>query len=256
MEELAVAGAAPSKAQRAYEHIRDRIASGAYAPGARLVLDQIARELEVSPVPVREAVRRLEAEGLVGYERNIGPHVALADGELYASTMETLGLVEGYATAISAPLLGPQELDRAREVNEQMRTALRDFDPARFTRLNQRFHEVLFTPCPNEHVLELVHRGWRRLASMRESSFGFAPGRAAESVEEHERILRLVASGADAQEIELAAREHRLNTLRAVQAAASAPAHAPAPPPEEAAARPAPHRRRADPRPTTEGDTT
>lgn len=201
-----------SKSEQAYAWLRERISSGAYSPGFRLVLSPIAYELGMSVVPVREAVRRLEAEGLVTFERNVGASVALVDASEYAHTMETLGLVEGSATALSAPLLGPEDLQRAEEINNRMISLLDDFDPHAFTELNRQFHSVLYEPCPNPHVLDLVHRGWSRLSSMRDSTFAFVPDRAKRSVEEHAQILRLIREGADALEIELTARNHRLRT--------------------------------------------
>ena len=218
MARIAAVAEPRSKAQIALANLRERIEDGTYAPGYRLVLGQIARELGISPVPVREAVRMLEAEGLVTYERNVGAQVAMLDPELYAHTMETLGLVEGYATALTAPLLTPDRIAEARAINARMAAALEDFDPTRFTQLNTEFHAHLYEGCPNPHVLDLVERGWARMARMRASTFGFVPGRARESVAEHEGILRLIEDGAPAAEIEQAAREHRLNTLRAVQA--------------------------------------
>ncbi|GAA2043547.1 GntR family transcriptional regulator [Agromyces tropicus] len=209
---------AESKSQRAYRFIRERIDDGRYVPGYRLVLAQIAAELDVSVVPVREAIRRLEAEGLVTFERNVGAQVALIKETEYLHTMQTLALVEGYATAIAAPYLTPEQLDRARAVNAEMRRTLDDFDPHRFTELNLEFHSVLFEGCPNPHVLDLVHRGWNRMRVLRDSSFSFVPGRARASVEEHERIVELIAEGADALEVELAARSHRTATLDAVLA--------------------------------------
>src|SRR5690606_29504687 len=88
-------------------------------------------------------------------------------------------------------------------------------DPVEFTRLNLAFHTVIFEHCPNPHVRELVDRGWARLRALRQSVFTFVPGRARESVAEHERILTLIETGADPLEIELTARNHRLATLEA-----------------------------------------
>ncbi|MFE5672342.1 GntR family transcriptional regulator [Agromyces sp. NPDC056523] len=207
---------AESKSERAYRFLRERIDDGRYVPGYRLVLAQIASELDVSVVPVREAIRRLEAEGLVTFVRNVGAQVALQQETEYLHTMQTLALVEGFATSLSAPHLTPDHLVRAREVNERMRRTLDDFDPHRFTELNRQFHAVLFEECPNPHVLDLVHRGWNRMRVLRDSSFSFVPGRARESVEEHARIIDLIEQGAPALEIELAAREHRTATLDAV----------------------------------------
>jgi len=99
-----------------------------------------------------------------------------------------------------------------------MRDCLDHFDPHRFTELNRQFHAVIFEHCPNPHILDLVHRGWNRMKVLRNSSFSFVPGRAAESVAEHEQILALIERGAPPLEIELAARAHRTATLDAVLA--------------------------------------
>ncbi|ANJ27763.1 GntR family transcriptional regulator [Agromyces aureus] len=217
-----------SKSQRAYRFIRERIDDGRYVPGYRLVLGTIAGELDVSVVPVREAIRRLEAEGLVTFERNIGAQVALIEETEYLHTMQTLALVEGAATALSAPALTTEHLHRAREVNERMRRTLDDFEPHRFTELNLEFHAVLFEECPNPHILDLVHRGWNRMKVLRDSSFSFVPGRAHESVAEHDRILDLIESNADPLDVELAARAHRTATLDAVLAYQADHKHPPA----------------------------
>jgi DNA-binding GntR family transcriptional regulator len=204
-----------SKSEQAYQAVKARIVEGAYTPGYRLVLGSIAKDLGFSVVPVREAIRRLEAEGLVTFERNVGATVAGIDPTEYLYTMQTLSIVEGAATALSTPLIDQAAIARARAVNEEMRECLDHFDPVRFTRLNQDFHSVLFEHCPNPHILDLVHRGWNRLASLRSSTFRFVPGRARDSVEEHENLLRLIETGADADTIEKAARRHRTATLDA-----------------------------------------
>lgn len=207
-----------SKSEQAYRLIRSRIDSGQYVPGYRLVLAPIAGELDMSVVPVREAIRRLEAEQLVTFERNIGAQVALVKETEYLHTMQTLALVEGAATALAAPEVTAGQIQRAREINATMRETLNAFDPQRFTELNLEFHSVLFESCPNPHILDLVHRGWNRMKVLRNSSFSFVPGRAQESVEEHEVILKMIEDRAPASEIEAVARAHRTATLDAVLA--------------------------------------
>ncbi|MGX1159214.1 GntR family transcriptional regulator [Arthrobacter sp. SLBN-100] len=221
-ETVASLPAAPagSKSEQAYQAVKARIIEGSYTPGYRLVLGSIAKDLGFSVVPVREAIRRLEAEGLVTFERNVGATVAGIDPTEYLYTMQTLSIVEGAATALSAPLIDPAAIARARAVNAEMRECLQHFDPVRFTALNQDFHSVLFEHCPNPHILDLVHRGWNRLASLRSSTFRFVPGRAHDSVDEHEALLKLIESGADAEAIEKAARLHRSATLDAYLAQA------------------------------------
>ncbi len=219
---------AGSKSQRAYEWLRERIATHEFVPGYRLVLGPIADGLGMSVVPVREAIRRLEAEGLVSFERNVGARVALVDETEYVYVMQTLGLVEGAATALSAPMLHQADLDRAEEVNHRMQRLLDHFDAHLFTELNRQFHSVLYEPCPNPHILDLVHRGWSRLSGLRDSTFAFVPGRAQHSVEEHTEIIRLIREQADPIDIELAARNHRWRTMDAFLATRHPP-----PPTEE-----------------------
>ncbi|WP_312875769.1 GntR family transcriptional regulator [Arthrobacter terrae] len=204
-----------SKSERAYAAIKDKILGGEYTPGYRLVLAKLAEDLGFSVVPVREAIRRLEAESFVTFERNVGATVAGIDPTEYLYTMQTLSIVEGAATALSAPLITGPDITRARAVNARMSRSLEHFDPIRFTALNLEFHSILFENCPNPHILDLVHRGWNRLQALRSSTFNYVPGRAGESVTEHEALLKLLESGAGAEDIERAARAHRAATLDA-----------------------------------------
>ena len=204
-----------SKSQLAYQWIKVRISDGTFTPGYRLVLGAIGKDLGVSVVPVREAIRRLEAEGLITFERNVGAQVAMLEETEYLYTMQTLSVVEGVATALSAPFITTADIERARTVNQAMIASLEDLNPHRFTELNLEFHSILFENCPNPHILDLVHRGWNRLKVLRDSTFSFVPGRARDSVAEHDNLLQLIASGADALTVELAARAHRTGTLDA-----------------------------------------
>lgn len=207
---------APSKSELAYSHIKDRITRREYTPGYRLVLSVLAAELDVSVVPVREAVRQLEAEGLVTFERNVGARVAMIDDAAYQDAMAALAILEGAATALAAPLVSPAQLARARELNEQMTALMADgFDARAFTQLNRQFHETLCGPCPNTRLWDLVENEWDRLEHLRESTFSFVPARARRSVVEHARILALIEEGASVSRIETAARTHRLSTLDA-----------------------------------------
>lgn len=216
----------PPKTRLAYEHIAGRIADGSYTPGSRLVLGRIARELDVSTVPVREAMRMLEAEGAITYEPNVGAQVATLDPSLYAVTMETLALVEGYATASAAASISPATIAEAREINRRMADAVRDFDPARAAELNEEFHRTLVSGCENDHITELAARGWARLRALRGPQGGFVPGRAADAIAEHDELLGLIESGAPTDEIERCARAHRLETLASFKARGAIPASA------------------------------
>lgn len=204
-----------SKSEAVYRELRGRIVAGRYVAGYRIVLDQIAREMGVSPVPVREAIRRLEAERLVTFTRNVGAEVASIDVEDYADTMETLAYLEGAVTSLAAEHIDPQLLDDAIATNEQMRSLVNseDFDPRLFTDLNSRFHRQICTPCPNNHMFEILEREWERVAVIRRGGLYRLAGRSRVSVEEHDRMLELISSGAPREDVERAARDHKLRSL-------------------------------------------
>lgn len=204
-----------SKSQQAYQWLKNQILTQEFTPGYRLVLATIAAQLGMSVVPVREAIRQLEAEGLVTFERNVGAHVSMIDDSHYRHSMQALAILEGATTALAAGRLTADDLRRARETNTRIIESLDSFDPRTLTALNRQFHSILFAPCPNPRMAELVTAEWARLGNLRDSTFSFVPHRAQESAREHENILRLIETGAPPAQIEKASRQHRLATLEA-----------------------------------------
>jgi len=209
-------GAPRSKADHAYAMILQRVLDGRSAPGERLVIEQLARELNISVVPVREAIRRLEAEGYVTFTRNVGATVASIDLDRYPETVEAVAVLEGVAIGLAAPHITASDITRARALNDALARSIDKLDPVRFTKTNQRFHRVLFERCPNRHILHMVVREWALLETTRRSAFTFIPERAIGSVEEHEHLLQLIEGGHPGSEIEAFARHHRMRTARSL----------------------------------------
>jgi DNA-binding GntR family transcriptional regulator len=199
-----------------YELLKGRILDGTYGSGHRLVIDQLSRETNISTIPWRESLRQLEAEGWVEIIPNVGARVATFDAGEWARTMRLLARLEGLATSLAASELTEADLADARRMNREMREALADFDPLRFSQLNRQFHAVIFHRAPDKHLIALLDTEWARLDFIRRSAFTHAPGRAVESVAEHEALLDMLEAHAEPDAIETAARQHKLNTLEAV----------------------------------------
>ena len=202
-----------TKQERVYRAIRERILSGAYSPGFRVVIDALALEFGVSALPVREAIRRLEAEGLVVYRANAGAQVAPADPSAFQEELTVLALLEGFATAVAAPYLGKKGVGRLRAINRDMSAAMERLDSLAFGRLNQEFHKVIYEHCPNETLVDLLSDVARRLDAIRRTVFIQIPYRGAASVREHSGLIALIESGAPPAKVEAAAREHKLHTV-------------------------------------------
>jgi DNA-binding GntR family transcriptional regulator len=185
-------------------------------PGYRVVIADVVGETGISTIPVREAMRRLEAEGFLEFVPNIGARVASFDPEAYEQSVQVIARLEGYVTALAAPRLTPAQLAAAREVNEEMRVAVERFDPLGLDELNRMFHFTFYDNCGDSHLVNLISTEWFRLDFIRRGALRSIPQRARNVVEEHEALLGLVERGAPAAEIESAARQHRLDTLLAL----------------------------------------
>jgi DNA-binding GntR family transcriptional regulator len=205
-----------NKQERTYEILRDRIHTGAYPPAARLNIDALARELGVSPIPVREALRRLEAQGWVQFKPNAGAIVSPVDATSWEQAMVALAVLEGAATAEAQRHLRPSDVTRLRKIAADM--AGQD-DPVRFGKLNRRLHEAIVARCGNAWLLDLLQQTHDRLDRVRSTMFAYLPERAAEAAREHARLIELLASGDDPAEVERYARWHKLQTVEAYRAA-------------------------------------
>lgn len=204
-----------SKQESSYRTIRERIIGGVYGPGYRLTIDSLARELGVSQVPIREAIRRLEAEGWVIYPRNAGPQVSPIDYEKWTQAMKTLALLEGYATAEAAPQIASADITRLRDLNVSMKRAIESLDVMSFSRLNRRFHFEIYGGCQNDYLVERLKETWSRLDAIRVTVFTYVPERSRAAVGEHEEIIQAIESDNDFAQVEHKAREHKLRTMQA-----------------------------------------
>jgi DNA-binding GntR family transcriptional regulator len=202
-----------SKQEWTYSVLRGRIVNGTYPAGHRLVIDAIARELEVSPMPVREAIRRLEAEGWVHYRRNHGATVKPLEDEAWAQGMAAVAVLDGYAAGLAAEHLRPEDFERLRERNEAIRAALHAVDVLAVSEHNLAFHRAIQDRCPNEHIRGELISTQERLNILRSRIFMFIPGRGHESADEHDRLIEMLERRRPAAEIEAFAREHTLRTV-------------------------------------------
>lgn len=196
-----------SKSTAAYEKIREQIVDGVYQPGTRLVLDRLARELDMSTLPVREAIRRLEAEGYVQFRQNVGATVAALDAESFVQALETFAVLESAATAQAAGHLTAGDLRAAMTLNDSMSKAIDALDRQRYASLHDEFHALLTSRCPNTHLAGVVSSERDRLQPVRLATLGLgASGR--REVDEHRQLLRLLEAGASSDVIEDLCRSH------------------------------------------------
>jgi DNA-binding GntR family transcriptional regulator len=147
-----------SKSELAYIWLRDAIVEGRLEPGSRLVIDDLAGQLGVSQIPIREALSQLQAEGFVIFK----PHVGATVSELHLSlAYEIFGLLEAVEVICgraACPLMSDEFLD---ELEAQLRLLdeLVD-DPERFSQGNARYHQAICQQAGTLLVESIVANVW------------------------------------------------------------------------------------------------
>jgi len=193
-----------------YAKLLDAIDKGEYAPGARLIETELARRFGVSRTPVRNALGRLEAQGIAARDQRGGLVVASLDydqlGELYALRE----MAEALAARLAARHASPTEIGILKELVEADR-ALAD-DATALSRTNKIFHHQLHRASHNRYLIEMLET-MRRSLSLLSGTTLASPGRGAESIDEHEAIVAAIAAR-DEEAAEQAARRHIANALR------------------------------------------
>jgi DNA-binding GntR family transcriptional regulator len=207
-----------NKQEKTYAILRDRIFSGEFQPMARLNIDALSRELGVSPIPVREALRRLEAEGWVRFQPNAGAIVAPVDATTWEQEMVVVAILEGAATADAAARLRPSDIRRLRALAAEMELVAAAGDQLKFGALNRSLHAAIVARCTNAYLVELLEQTHARLDRLRSTMFAYLPERSAHAIVEHAHLLDLIEAG-DPTETERYARWHKLQIVEAYRAA-------------------------------------
>ena len=138
--------------------IRDRILRGAYPEGEPLRQDAIAEEMGVSRIPIREALRQLEAEGLVAFSPHRGAVVSSLSLDEIEEVFELRADIESRLLRRAIPLLDEDSLARAAEVLLRYERALRAHDVAEYGKMNWQFHSTLYDAADRPVALGIVQR--------------------------------------------------------------------------------------------------
>lgn len=146
-------GNAPTTSDIILDHIRKSIADGSLDEGEPIRQDEVAKLFNVSKIPVREALKRLEAEGLVAFHRNRGAVVTRLTEPEIAQIFETRAILESGALRIAVPLLRPETLAEAAQYCEDFST---ERDPARWSALNWQFHSCLYQDAQRPFMVATI----------------------------------------------------------------------------------------------------
>lgn len=186
-----------SKKQMIYEFLKLEIIRGTYAPGSRFVIDELAAKLDVSQVPIREAIQQLEAEGFVTTEPYVGARIASLDASVI---VEIFGLLEAHevlCSRVACYTVTKEDLKQLELMINEMDGLVGDSE--KWSEKNKAFH-LFICDCSNMHLvrkmMERVFDHWDRLRLYYLKDVSGQRTQAAQA-EHHELFAAMQARNAD-----------------------------------------------------------
>lgn len=206
--------------QSAYRQLLSEIRAGQLGPGTRLRETDLAERLGVSRTPVREAIRQLEADGLVVHQARQGATIRSLDHAEVIELYEMRAVLEGTAARLAARMALPVEIAALADLNAALATA---GPGAAAQDLNRRFHGALLDAARNRFLVKTMSALKKTLLILGPTTLADS-ARADDAVAEHAAVLAALNTR-DGDAAEAAMRRHidsalnaRLRTIRAVAA--------------------------------------
>lgn len=196
------------------EALRDRILRGRFPEGEPLRQDAIAEELGVSRIPVREALRQLEAEGLVTFTPHRGAVVSTLSLAAITELFEMRAEIESDLVRRAIPLMTAEDDLRAKEILAAYELALREHEVSVWGELNWQFHSALYAPSDRQFTLSMVKKLHQHSDRYLRMQLALTHGEA-RAKQEHRAIAAAVKKR-DACKASQLMREHILGAGRAL----------------------------------------
>ena len=202
-------------AEQVYDYLRQEILADAYPPGAPLPEQTLAQQLNVSRVPVREALRRLAAEGLVTLRPRQGACVSTFSPQQFLDAYRVREALEDLAIKLALPHLSTADLEELETLQDTMRRSAGAGDADAFFAANRAFHALFVHRSRNEYLASMYFPLLDQMSRHVSSSLGLRGG-LERSIEEHQAILGAVRAG-DAEDAARLLREHIHVPQRAIE---------------------------------------
>lgn len=189
-----------------FDALKEAILTGRLKPGERLMEVQLAEEMGVSRTPVREAIRKLELEGLVVMVPRKGAYVSDLSLKDAAEVFEIRSSLEGLAAALAAERITDEEIKALDKVICDIIEAREKGDTETIIKKDMEFHQILFNASRNKRLAQIINNLKEQIDRFRIQSFT-NPVRSQSVLSEHKAILSAIKQG-DAENAEKLAKAH------------------------------------------------
>lgn len=177
-----------------FENLRTAILEGDLKAGQRLMEVQLAEQLGVSRTPIREAIRKLELEGLVVMLPRKGAYVANMSFKDLIDVLEIRSSLEGLAASLAAERLREEDISDLERVAKEFEKSVREADIDNVLKKDVEFHEKIFLMANNKKLYQLITSLWEQVHRFRVTYVSNYDA-SLSLVDEHNRILEAIKSG-------------------------------------------------------------
>ena len=177
-----------------YEELKMQILTGEIVPGTRMMEVDLAAEMGVSRTPVREAIRKLEKEGLVTIEPRRGAYASRISTQDMIEILEVRQDLEGLAAFFAASRMSPENLALLREISANYNKAVEEGNMGDLIQYDTRFHRLIVDSCSNKILVNMVEQLQELVLRFRYIYYDNFK-RAEKMPAEHQEILDAIASG-------------------------------------------------------------
>ncbi len=197
--------------------LREDILSGAFSAGERLKLKDLADRYATSHMPIREALRLLNGEGLLEFHPNVGVKVREIDIDFMGDVFDVRQALEGMQARRAAKRITQEAADTIVKARKAFEAAVKGKGPERILHANHAFHSAISVAAGNREATEIEARHWHilRIVWVR---FGNIAGRLPTVIQDHRQLEDAILDG-DAEGAELIAAAHVIRARRALFAA-------------------------------------
>lgn len=179
------------KSNIAYENIKQKILHFKYSPGDRINIREISREIGVSDIPIREALKKLESEGFIEFIQNRGARVMHFNADDFGEIYELRFELEALATQWATKHATEKDIDYLKQLTEEMDQCIEENNITKYGHLNTKFHNYLYSLCNSTILLETLNNLFARSVYSK-SVFNLFPERLADSNQEHKDIISAI----------------------------------------------------------------
>jgi DNA-binding GntR family transcriptional regulator len=200
--------------QLVYERIHDEILSGKLTPGTRLKQEELTERLGVSRTPIREALRRLESEGLIQFLRRNVATVSCIRRKQIEEIFDLRALLEGYAAEKASERLDKKTSQRLHQLIAEMDACHSKRQTGKLLRTNDEFHRLICSLADSDTLLQVLEQIWRDIRRLRFTYLVTSDGHE-QSTREHKQLVAALESG-DKEKIRMIVRQHAQGTLHGI----------------------------------------